>query len=159
MAVAWQSFYAELESNALAVWPEVKPVGKVGGGLWELNEIERASQLRIAFPYAVYEVVSSDAGDWGLANSAYEVKVEFHYIDREPSGNAGVPGLRAIRDKLDLLRARLLHVGNFTTATVLDVDLLDWSGHNPALSIFYQKNISFVSGAVAATFVIGETVS
>jgi hypothetical protein len=157
MAIGWSAFYTDLTANIDAAWPEV---AATGGGVWELNDAERSSYLRTTatLPIAIFEVTASPSADWGLVNSVYEVEVEVYYVAEMPAGTGTAHSLDAIRTKIDALRAQLLHVGNVTTATVLDVTMLDWTGHNPALSMFYDKNISFVAGALQATFVIGETI-
>jgi len=160
MAIPWQDLFEELAANASATWPETRRAPDAeGGGIWEWNEVERTNQGRIgAFPYSVFETLAVNSADWGLVNSAFEAELAFWYVDRLPAGASNTTGLTRLRERLDAFRARLLHPGNVTLATVLDVTALDWGAGNPALEMLHQKNLAYVAGGVHVTLVVGETI-
>ena len=152
MALPWADFFSELVANIRVAWPEVKTSG--GGGIHDANSMERMTQERIAaFPYAVVDLASAPSADWGLNNSAFEVRCEVHYIARLDIGMA------ELRTKLDMLRHQVLRPSAFQTVTVLDVDEMGVGARGPAQEIFIAKGLAFVAGYLVFTAVIFETVT
>ena len=158
---AWETFTTELTTRMYNSWPEVRRnAAPPGGGIYELSEKARENTFRTAgYPFAVFEWSAVPTGDWGLVNSAFDTRVNFHYVDRYPQPQALHLALARLRNKLDTLRHDLISQGGtLTTATVLDCDGFDWSAADPVNAIFYDKNNPLISGFVTFTFVIGETV-
>jgi hypothetical protein len=150
--IDWQGYFDELVANIRTAWPEVKTTG--GGGIHDRNSMERISQEKIArFPYCVVDLASAPSADWGLNNSAFEVRCEVHYIALLEIGMA------QLRTKLDMLRHQVLRPSAWTTCTVLDCEELTLSTGDEAMGVFLQKNMPFLAGKCVFVMVLQEVVT
>ena len=144
MAYPWSSFFSENRDVIKATWSGIED-----NGIFEYDQVARMVWEDLETPYAVMDIASMDAADWGIGNEAYEVTVAYHYITRE--------SMSVVRAKIEALK-NALWAATFTTsqATLLETGQ-DWSGANPMNQIFLAKNIPFRGGILVGRFVLGET--
>ena len=79
MAFAWSTLVDALRTAVGAAWPDVLPPNG-GGGIWEVDSIERIDFERQVLPYAVIEWAPISAADHAISNSAYDAPVMLHYV-------------------------------------------------------------------------------
>ncbi len=132
----------------------VRPIDATATGIYEIKQAQALSDEQIedkgGWPYWVYDLAPSTAGDWGLVNAAQEATLTAHFVDQDRFDDAVVwARLRSL--------AKAVLAATFTGMTVLDVGGMNVHPSHAAEAVFLNKNAAFVAGSVAFSIVFGET--
>jgi hypothetical protein len=147
MAFNWSALTTEIQGVIQATWSDCVEVLTAA-------QANRRSYETIGRPFAIVMVSNAEEGDWGLANAAWEVRIDFHYIR---TLDAAQTCYAAVQNKLEALKSALFAASYATSgATLLTVEI-DFSSHHFANELFEAKNAPLVGGRLSANFVCGET--